>query len=254
MMIVIDNNEEFLRALREVGKIRQCTIRHTFLSEERISGVVFKGVTIKNCIFKDVIFDQCVFRFVKFDQCDFDNVTFVDTINDHTTYKYCRMYYCLFKRTTFQDTNGFIFCDMTQLNHLDKRFFEKCNFEQGLLIQQSTLPGPYITRSQEDLKKIRFDQCDTHKLVHPLLSIGPIGSRKGYTTYIPHIDWVNCGCWTDEKDNPDPKIFYGGHLDAFEKRVKETYPEGQYHDEYMAAIQLFKVHRDQYYKKEKKDE
>ena len=248
-MVVIDNNKEFLRALREVGEIKDCIIRNTFLSVDRFSGIIFKGVTLKGCSFKDVIFDRCTFDSVRFDQCDFDEVTFVDTINDYTTYKYCQMRYCLFERVTFQHFSIFTFCDMDQLNHLNKRFFEKCNFEHDLVIYQSTLPGPHMIRPQEDLKKISFCQCNARNLVDNILSIGPIGSRRNYTTYIPNIDWVNCGCWTDEKDNPDPKIFYGGHLDAFKKRVQKVYPKGEYHDQYMAAIQLFKVYRDQYYKK-----
>jgi len=69
-------------------------------------------------------------------------------------------------------------------------------------------------------------RCSDYKHNPQRLTSGLIGSRKSTTT----IYWTNendtqviCGCL---------KTDIGG----FEKRIKEVYPSGQYHDEYMQFI------------------
>ena len=75
-----------------------------------------------------------------------------------------------------------------------------------------------------------------------IIQIGPIGSRKDYTLYFADKDNVRCGCWKDYK---------GSTLEEFEKAVKEKYPDGEYHDEYMMAIEAFKKSRELYLKSKK---
>jgi hypothetical protein len=60
-----------------------------------------------------------------------------------------------------------------------------------------------------------------------VINVGPLGSRNKITAYCVDIDYISCGCWN-------------GTLAEFEKRVKEVYPDGQHHDEYLAVIQMFK--------------
>ena len=77
-----------------------------------------------------------------------------------------------------------------------------------------------------------------------IYQIGPIGSRKAYTSYFVNKDNVRCGCWNNYK---------GGTLEEFKNEVEKTYPSGEYHDEYMIAIETFKKYRELYLKSKKGD-
>ena len=63
-----------------------------------------------------------------------------------------------------------------------------------------------------------------------IIQVGPIGSRKSYTIYRVDEDIVQCGCWNDYK---------GGSLDEFKQRIDTVYPDGEYRQEYLAAIAMF---------------
>lgn len=61
-------------------------------------------------------------------------------------------------------------------------------------------------------------------------TVGPIGSRKDYTTFYRSLNdgiMVSCGCFNDT-------------LDAFEKEVRKTHGTNQFCKEYLAAINLAK--------------
>ena len=66
--------------------------------------------------------------------------------------------------------------------------------------------------------------------VSDILSVGPIGSRNGYTT-IYHTDkgvFVMCGC-------------FRGTLDEFAKRAEETHGDNKHARDYKALIEFAKV-------------
>lgn len=78
----------------------------------------------------------------------------------------------------------------------------------------------------------RADLCDANLPKH-IIQIGPIGSRRSYTTYNVSDDIVQCGCWNNYK---------GGSLEMFVARVDDVYPPDSLHGkEYRAAIDLFKA-------------
>ena len=67
-----------------------------------------------------------------------------------------------------------------------------------------------------------------------IVQVGPIGSRHSYTTYNVDDDIVQCGCWNE---------YRGGTLEEFKKRIDDVYPDGQYRQEYLAAIAMFETLR-----------
>ena len=75
------------------------------------------------------------------------------------------------------------------------------------------------------------DLCEAD-LPTRIIQVGPIGSRKSYTIYRVDEDIVQCGCWNNYK---------GGTLNEFKARIDEVYPDGQYRDEYLAAIAMFET-------------
>ncbi len=67
-----------------------------------------------------------------------------------------------------------------------------------------------------------------------VLIVGPIGSRNGYTT-IYHTDkgiFVRCGC-------------FGGSLNEFSEKVKETHEESKHAKDYLALIDFVKAKYDE---------
>jgi hypothetical protein len=78
-----------------------------------------------------------------------------------------------------------------------------------------------------------------------VIQIGPIGSKKDYTLYFVDKDNVRCGCW---------KEYRGGSLEEFKNAVNEAYPDDEYHDEYMIAIETFKKYRELYLKSKKESD
>ena len=78
-------------------------------------------------------------------------------------------------------------------------------------------------------------------LHYKIIQVGPIGSRKDYTIYWVDEDKVQCGCWSGPG-----KYGYGegGTLDEFIDRVNSIYePSSTYGKEYRAAIEYFKILR-----------
>jgi hypothetical protein len=70
-------------------------------------------------------------------------------------------------------------------------------------------------------------------LPNKIIQVGPIGSRKSYTSYNIDNNIVQCGCWNDYK---------GGSLEDFIKRIDNVYkPDTQYGKEYRAVIEYFKL-------------
>ncbi|BEU87427.1 hypothetical protein TAMA11512_21690 [Selenomonas sp. TAMA-11512] len=73
-----------------------------------------------------------------------------------------------------------------------------------------------------------------------IIQVGPIGSRRSYTTYNVTEDIVQCGFWNH---------YRGGTLAEFEARVEELYPAEKggtfkYRKEYLAVIAYFKAMRE----------
>lgn len=62
---------------------------------------------------------------------------------------------------------------------------------------------------------------------HDYLIIGPMGSRKDYTTFYRAASgiWVSCGC-------------FNGEIEKFKNRVKRTHGGNEYAKEYMDAIEF----------------
>ena len=78
-----------------------------------------------------------------------------------------------------------------------------------------------------------------------IIQVGPIGSRQSYTIYRVDEDIVQCGCWNNYK---------GGSLDEFKQRIDTVYPDGEYRQEYLAAIAMFEKMRESADGAGKKDE
>jgi hypothetical protein len=72
--------------------------------------------------------------------------------------------------------------------------------------------------------------CSDFKSQPQTYMTGKIGSRNDVTRFYKHdgIIHVVCGC-------------FRGDIEKFEKQVKETYCQGQYHDEYMAEVEKVKA-------------
>ena len=60
-----------------------------------------------------------------------------------------------------------------------------------------------------------------------VMTIGPIGSRKGYTTYCPDNEYVCCGC-------------FSGNIKNFAEAVIKTHGDNEHAKDYALAIELFK--------------
>jgi hypothetical protein len=60
-----------------------------------------------------------------------------------------------------------------------------------------------------------------------VMTIWPIGSRGGTTTYCPDNTYVCCGC-------------FNGDINEFAKKVKETHGDNEHAKDYALAIELFK--------------
>lgn len=62
---------------------------------------------------------------------------------------------------------------------------------------------------------------------HDYLIIGPMGSRKDYTTFYRATSgiWVRCGC-------------FNGEIESFKNEVKRTHGDNEYAKEYMDAIEF----------------
>ena len=70
-------------------------------------------------------------------------------------------------------------------------------------------------------------QCD-----RDLLIVGPLGSRSGHTTFFRGSDGdihVACGC-------------FNGTIKQFADKVVETHGDSKYAKEYLAAVELAKIH------------
>ena len=211
--------------------------------------------------FKYVKFKNCTFgAWVSFNKCDFDHTIFTSCEIDSIEFKRCDFTQSYFRCCTFNSFNT----DFRSARFEDSIirayfqhgihcsiFFDHCYFKNPVIARNCQIyaeqPDFCMTSCVEDLKRIRWinTTCDKYHAngdICKFVTVGPIGHRFDYTTYIPYIDWVQCGCWKTDKDSKE----YGGSLEAFEARVNEVYPEGQHHDEYMNAIQLFKTFKAQY--------
>lgn len=229
-----------------------CTdYRNVTFHNVTFEGIEFDSFAFSSCMFTNSVFNNSIMKFTKFRNCAIEGTIFKNMEFRFSEFKHSILFGIEYKKCNFEIDNRFTNCRCLPM---DQFIFNKCTFQyEPLLMRSSKIPLINLVSNIQDLKKILFDICESTLPKYPIVNIGPIGSRNRFTTYIPYIDWVYCGCWTDEKDNPDLRIYRGGHLDAFEKQVQNTYPEGKYHDQYMAAIQLFKVYRDQFYKKEKEN-
>ena len=66
----------------------------------------------------------------------------------------------------------------------------------------------------------------------PFICIGPIGSRRGYTTANLVKDEIRCGC-------------FAGTLEAFEAKVRRTHANNPFHPaEYLALVTMVKAVRE----------
>lgn len=104
-----------------------------------------------------------------------------------------------------------------------------------------------------DLREANLEQADLRgadlrganlkdtKLSEKIVQVGPIGSRSDYTIYYVDRDFVHCGCWNDKNGNT---------LESFKERVNEEYPDGKYREEYLSAIAMFEMLKEN---KEKKN-
>ena len=94
-----------------------------------------------------------------------------------------------------------------------------------------------------DLRGADLHDANLHdaNLPYKIIQVGPIGSRKDYTIYWVDEDKVQCGCWSGPGKYGYGK---GGTLDEFIDRVNSIYePSSTYGKEYRAAIEYFKILR-----------
>jgi hypothetical protein len=98
---------------------------------------------------------------------------------------------------------------------------------RGVDLRGADLQGANIWKADfrgADLRKAKFSE--------KVIQVGPIGSRSDYTIYFVDRDFIKCGCWNDENGNT---------LKSFKEQVNKVYPEGKYRQEYLAAIAMFEM-------------
>ena len=81
-----------------------------------------------------------------------------------------------------------------------------------------------------NLRGANLGECGKIRNPSDILTVGMIGSRNNYTT-IFHTDkgvFVRCGC-------------FGGTLDEFKTKVKETHKGNKHEKDYLALIQFAKI-------------
>ena len=264
----IHNKEKFLEVFgNEDNIINQITVYEdaqledlTITSKITILSTRFYN-TFKRCKFSDVSFDKLTASHATFEDCVFDNCSFFDSTFEYTKFKNCTfknmtMTGKYIVNTSFEDCTF----DTTRMASFsfdaNQTIFNNCKYVakhlQSLILKNVIFHNGRIVSKDEDLKNIAFVSVIhfSGNNVFPLIyGIGPIGSRGDTTYYIPSIDWVKCGCWT----NAPGTGISGGSLEDFEKRVLKTHsrPEGLYHGQYMAAIAFFKEMKNIYLKHNK---
>ena len=269
----------------ELTELTELRISHMTIDQEILDRL--KVDIVSHCCFEDVVFDNInvdfmitcyhtIFNKVIFKHCKieddirFSQCTFIDSVFDNCVFFGLGVEGCLFRDSNFKYCiyDSIDFGKQIAESHIDfddpdrsstsiSAFLEDCEFKQPLMIFNCTL---VTTASKYNNIPLVSDPNDL-KLIHlrnitnlEILTIGPIGSRNDYTTYIPCIDWVQCGCWSDDKDSK----YIGGSLSAFETRVAEIYgkddpdhsdEQNRHFVEYVATITIFKVARLKYLNK-----
>lgn len=265
---VIDNKERFFNLCKDTTidrPLERYRIKDINFTKEDHIGLY--NIYLRNCYFEHCSFKEIIFLNGEFIDSGFSNVWFEDcTINQiifnnsrffKHTFLNCSLENVSFWNTLFR-SSMFDSCDLEKisleladiLTGIDiVAFFKNCRYlnSTNSLCRYDKYPmvidfnrasldiGNYLTTNIDDLRYMRFATATIYSIdpSQSIISVGPIGSIDDYTTYIPGADFVRCGC------------FYGS-LEQFERKVVKKYPEGWHHDEYMAAIELFKVCRKKY--------
>ena len=215
------------------------------------NGFYFGTTIFSHCEFRKVKFKDCQFSCSVFSYSEFDTVEFINCRFNGTTFDFDLLMDSNFTNCVFnRSISRFFYCQIlayfktiTFFSHCNIRtrmYLEDCKLD-AMIAQKSAI---YLTNNHEDLKLIdvrRLGNGDGDNNQIPYLTIGPVGSRNDFVSYIPEINWVKCGCWREDEIN----IYLGGSLEAFKERVLSVYPEEgtYYHDEYMAAIKIFETAR-----------
>lgn len=241
---VINNKEAFMDAIKE---------------KKDFENYLFENFEIEDCHGLHAIgylnFTNCIFRNVTFKENDFVRLNLLNTKFINCTMSHCSIsglmkfsefHVCDIRYLNFNNLESintdFINCKCNRLWISASHVVSKINtalFDKSVLgylgIHESRIDVQKITTRNEDLKNIyiedSFVNCGSPE--QKIYTIGPIGSRRQFTYYIPCIDFVKCGCWGHISG-------CGDTLEKFEERVLTVYPKGRYHDEYMNAISFFK--------------
>ena len=115
--------------------------------------------------------------------------------------------------------------------------------KQDELNEVIRLHGLWLNDDYDGGKRADLSRADLRdaNLPYKIIQVGPIGSRKDYTIYWVDEDKVQCGCWSGPGKYGYGK---GGTLDEFIDRVNSIYePSSTYGKEYRAAIEYFKILR-----------
>lgn len=216
-------------------------------------------------------FEHSVLKNCDFSGCFIEQTNFIFSEIYNGTFKKCQMARSKFAVSDLQGTK-IEYCYMANTFILQSEFYE-VDFVETILdwstMKRSTMAILELLNCS--LKDMYFENVDWTDVafkgstaldetsVHGInftnynnislipdqtseITISKIGSRKDTTYYNYEKDLVICGCWKAEIGQRRK----GGTLAQFERRVNQVYPDGQYHDEYMNAIAVFKTARQRY--------
>lgn len=256
---------------------------------KELSEMASPWLKFDNCEFINCTFKNLNMNYFKFDKCDFgecnfyscqmnrwdvvrskwQNVNIRDCSMIQAGFYFTEIQWCDIKNSDLRHTpflhsvvTHSLFCESdlgcTIFKHLDAdgaNFFD-CEMRY-IVIANSRFNNSICTGATKFDRTSRIERLSltgTDYQNRPItkdhfISVNNIGSRSDNTYYDYEYDRVICGCW--ESGEKRYKSYIGGSLEAFEKRVKEVYPEGIYHDEYMNAIAIFKAARQLYLDKQK---
>lgn len=233
-----------------------------------ISNSTFTGINFRHSVFTRTSVTDCTFscnlptsefrmsRFIRatFKECDFQYSSFSFSVLTHcifissklneVDFKYSYLNHMISKNTNFSHSL-FILSHITASEFIDCKVkyieFRNSEWDCSSICEDSKRVKLDITNKIEGLD-VRSDGKATPPTDTSFVSVSNIGSRHDTTYYDYKNDVVICGCWGTDNN----MIPHGGQLAHFEERVKSYHHDGQYYDEYMNAIKIFKYARESY--------
>lgn len=243
---------------------RYCDFKNCIFDKICLSGCEFVCCTFYNCRFYSMIFRDGRFVYTDLNWCDFDECNLerfyiVSTYMSCATFDRSRLYMlevvncpectCI----TIKKSRIHIRISYSKIHDLD---IDSClNKDIDLRLFCSNIQILKFNNQNSYPTSVRIEYCRIGYMAMndtplQIIQISNIGSRGACTMYDAANDHVICGCWSTK--TKDGEII-GGSLDEFEERVDKTYQANKsyeednfYREEYMKAIELFKIERKEY--------